>query len=53
MYCQFFANVEEMSDNTKPKHSISACIEGNVMGFIYVGKLEIHTVLAYHCTVLL
>ena len=34
-----------------PKHSNSATIEGNVIDMIYVGKLEIHTVLMYHCAV--
>ena len=37
-----------MSDNDL-KHSISATIEGNVTDIIYVGELEIHTVLTYHC----
>ena len=32
-----------------PKHSISATIEGNVIDSRYVGELEIHVVLPYHC----
>ena len=32
-----------------PKHSISAAIEGNVIDVTYVGDLEIHRVLTYHC----
>ena len=32
-----------------PKHSNSATIEGDVIDLIYVGELEIHTVLACHC----
>ena len=31
------------------KHNITATIEGNFIDFIFVGKLEITTVLAYHC----
>ena len=34
---------------TSPKHNISATIEGNAVDIIYVGELEIHTVLTYHC----
>ena len=30
-------------------HSISATIEGNVIDVIYVGELEIYTILMYHC----
>ena len=32
------------------KHSISATIEGNVIDIMYLGELEIHTALTYHCT---
>ena len=32
-----------------PKHVIIATIEGIAIDIIYVGKLEILTVLAYHC----
>ena len=31
------------------KHSISATIDINVIDTIYVGELEIHRVLTYHC----
>ena len=41
-----FANVEECLIMIRPKHSISTAIEDNI---IYVGELEIHTVLTYHC----
>ena len=44
-----FASVEEMSDFKKPKYCIAATVEGNAIEIIYVVKLEIHTVLAYHC----
>ena len=37
-----------MSNNDNSKHSISATIGGNVIDIIYIGKLEIHTVLSYH-----
>ena len=33
----------------RPKHSISATIEDNVIDTICLGELEIHRVLAYHC----
>ena len=32
-----------------PNHSISTPNEDNVIDIIYVGELEIHTVLTYHC----
>ena len=31
-----------------PKHSITATIEANVIYFIYVGELELHSALTYH-----
>ena len=31
-----------------PKHCISVTIEGNVIEIIYVGELEILTILTYH-----
>ena len=31
------------------KHSISATIDVNVIDIIYVGELEIHTILTYQC----
>ena len=34
---------------TRPKHSITSTIEGNVIEIIHAGKLEIHTVLINHC----
>ena len=33
----------------RPKHSITATIENNVIDFIYVGELEMHTVVTYQC----
>ena len=44
-----FANVEEMSHNEESKASITATIEGNAIDIIYVGVLEIHTVLTCYC----
>ena len=38
-----------MSDFKNPKYSVAATVEGNVIDIIYVVKLEVHTVLAYHC----
>ena len=32
-----------------PKHSIAATIEDNVIDIIYVGELEIHTLVTHHC----
>ena len=32
-----------------PKHIINATITANVVDIIYVGELEIHTALTYHC----
>ena len=32
-----------------PEHSISAAIEGIVIDITYLGELEPHTVLPYHC----
>ena len=34
---------------TSLKHSTTATTEGNVTDIIYIGKLEIYTVLTYHC----
>ena len=31
------------------KHCITGTIEGNGIDIIYIGELEIHTVLMYHC----
>ena len=32
-----------------PKYSITATIKSNVIGIAYLGELEIHAVLMYHC----
>ena len=34
-----------------PKHSIAAVIEGNIINVIYVGELDIHTVLKHRCAI--
>ena len=39
-----------MSDNHKSKAQHHCSKEGIVIDIIYVGELEIHTVLTYHCT---
>ena len=44
-----FGNIEEISDMICPQHSITATIEGKVIDIKYVGELEIHAVLTYHC----
>ena len=44
-----FGNIEEISDMISPQHSITATIEGKVIDVTYVGELEIHAVLTYHC----
>ena len=31
------------------QYGVTATIDGNVIGITYVGELEIHTVLTYHC----
>ena len=43
-----FASVEEMI-TIIPKHSITATIEVNAIGIIYIVKLEVHIVPTYHC----
>ena len=48
IYCQFLQALKIL---VGPKHSISAIIEGNIIDIIYVGELEIHTVLSYHCAI--
>ena len=35
-----------------PKQSITSSIEANVIEITYVGELEVHTVLTYHCATL-
>ena len=32
-----------------PKHSITTTIEDSVIDIIFVGKLEVHTIVTYHC----
>ena len=48
MNCQIFATLKKCLISVK--QSITATIEGNGTDIIYVGKLEIHTVLTYHGT---
>ena len=49
IYCQFLQASRKCLIMISPGQSITATIEGNVIDTIYVGELEIRTVLTYHC----
>ena len=43
----FVQTVKKCLIMISPKHGITAALEGTVIGIMYVGELEIHTVLTY------